>query len=155
MEKLQVFPVQSKSLSCCRRWPACRRIAPRSWRAARGTGSGGSIWPKSVRKSWSTAWCDPQTSTLLFLHSLQRRRPMHGIILASEQLSFDFFFCTLFYSKPTFGFSNSLPRPREAAQCPNRPDVLLSHLMKSAKQLWMLHSGQDLTVYASRCSQRS
>lgn len=80
---------------------------------------------------------------------------MHGIILASEQLSFDLFFAHYSILNQRLGFPNLLPRPREAAQCPNRPDVLLSHLMKSAKQLWMLHSGQDLTVYASRCSQWS
>lgn len=57
----QAFLVLSKSLSLCRRWLACRSIAPRFWKAVRITESSGSVWPKSARKAWLTARCEPLT----------------------------------------------------------------------------------------------
>lgn len=50
----------SQSLSRCRRWLACRSIAPPFWRAVGRTESNGSTWLRSARKDWSTAWCEPQ-----------------------------------------------------------------------------------------------
>lgn len=48
-------------MSLSRRWLACQSTAAHFWKDVRETGSSGNIWLKSVKKGWSTVWCDPKS----------------------------------------------------------------------------------------------
>lgn len=127
-----------------RHWPACRSTAPHFWRAVRKIDSSGSIWPKSARKDWSTAWCDPndqQTFPGFILHVMRSKDVGNHMEMVSDgrrggQWARAFGRePTFFFLKPNFtadySFStntvcglNSSPRPRKAAQSRDKSDVL-------------------------------
>lgn len=55
---------------CHRPWQACRSFARHCWKDVRKTGNTGSVWLRSVRKAWSTAWCDPALVLLGSPHAI-------------------------------------------------------------------------------------